>query len=166
MESSGPLSVAYHVADYGACLWISSSVEVNIGIIFTCMHAMRPVLAKLVPEFFTSGSGGSSNKYSNEKSASNKSAASNKPKPRLNPFAAVSGVGKWITRMDDTKATTSSDNGDSTDSVELSPGLEGGYGAGTGKAKTRVTTGSVPADAPSDSIVYAQEVEVFAGRKA
>jgi hypothetical protein len=45
--------------DNGAAIWIASSVETNVGIIFTCMHATRPVLAKIVPAFFSTTSGSS-----------------------------------------------------------------------------------------------------------
>ena len=40
------------LADYGAVLWIISGVETNVGIIFSCMHAARPILSKLFPDFF------------------------------------------------------------------------------------------------------------------
>jgi hypothetical protein len=123
---------------------------------------MRPVLARLVPDFFSSPS-----RVSDEKSSGYKAPTDPAPIPRktrLNPFASVSGVGKWIMHMDNTEAT-SSGNADSTvDSVDLNFGFN--VSAGTGKAKTLVTTGSMSADAPTDSIMYAQEVEVFAeGRK-
>jgi hypothetical protein len=35
---------------------MSSSVEVNIGIAFACIHAMKPIMAKLFPGMFTSSS--------------------------------------------------------------------------------------------------------------
>jgi hypothetical protein len=158
---------AYHITGYGSGLWISSTVETNIGIIFTCMHAMRPFLARLIPDFFSSPSRVSKNKYSNEKSSGYKASTDPAPtrrKARLNPFASVSGVGKWIAHMDNSKAT-SFGNADSTvDSVDLNPGLN--ISAGAGKAKTLITTGSRSGDAPTDSIMYAQEVKVFSeGRK-
>jgi hypothetical protein len=157
-------SLAYHVAGYGACLWTSSTVETNVGIIFTCMHAMRPFLAKLVPHFFSSPSRVSKNTNSNEKSFGHKSltdSASTPPKTRFNPFASVSGVGRWIAHMDVGRATNVSDNaGSAVDSVDLDCGLD--LSAGAGKAKTFVTTGSMSADTPTDNIMYAQEVEVSA----
>jgi hypothetical protein len=40
------------LVDYGAVLWIISGVETNVGIIFSCTHAARPILSKLLPDFF------------------------------------------------------------------------------------------------------------------
>jgi len=67
--------------------------------------------------------------------------------------------------MDFSRATKVSGNARSTvDSIDLDHGLD--IGAGTGKATTFVTTGQVLADTPTDSIMYAQEVEVSTeGRK-
>src|SRR6202012_3453673 len=70
-----PSTLAYHAIDYGAAVWIASSVETNVGIIFTCMHAMRPVLSKLVPGFFT------------------RSASSKKFTPNLNTWTETSQIG-------------------------------------------------------------------------
>jgi hypothetical protein len=33
-------------------IWIISNVETNIGIIFACVHAARPILSRLLPAFF------------------------------------------------------------------------------------------------------------------
>jgi hypothetical protein len=33
---------------------MTSSVEVNIGIAFSCIHAMKPIMAKLFPGMFKS----------------------------------------------------------------------------------------------------------------
>ena len=38
--------------DYGAEIWMVSNVETNFGIIFTCLHASRPILSRILPEFF------------------------------------------------------------------------------------------------------------------
>ena len=35
---------------------MTSSVEVNIGIAFACIHAMKPIMAKIFPAMFTSAS--------------------------------------------------------------------------------------------------------------
>ena len=109
--------LAYCVPGYGSCLWISSTVETNVAIIFTCMHAMRPLLAKLVPYFFSSPSRVSENRDSNEKSFGHNAltdSASTPPRARFNPFASVSGVGRWIARMDFSRATKVSSNARST----------------------------------------------------
>jgi hypothetical protein len=128
---------------------------------------MRPVFARLVPDFFSSPSRVSRNQYSNEMSSGYKDStdpAPTRPRARLNPFASVSGVGKWIMHMDNSKATGSGNADSTVDSVDLNPGLN--ISAGAGKAETLITTGSISADAPTDSIMYSQEVEVFAeGRK-
>jgi hypothetical protein len=35
---------------------MASSVEVNFGIAFACIHAMKPIMAKIFPALFTSAS--------------------------------------------------------------------------------------------------------------
>jgi hypothetical protein len=39
-------------SDYGAIIWILSNVETNVGVIFTCVHAARPILSRIFPGFF------------------------------------------------------------------------------------------------------------------
>ena len=45
-NSSFLCTVAYYNVDNGALIWMVSSVETNVGIIFTCMHAIRPILSQ------------------------------------------------------------------------------------------------------------------------
>ncbi len=42
--------------DDSALVGVTSSVEVNIGIVFACIHAMKPIMAKIFPAMFTSAS--------------------------------------------------------------------------------------------------------------
>jgi hypothetical protein len=114
---------------------------------------MRPVLARLAPNYFSSPTATSKTKYSNEKASTD---PATHPKARFNPFASVSGVGKWFAHvhMDDSMATNNSGNVDSTvDSVDISPSLDSP--AGSRKAKSLVTTYSASANEPTDSAVYA-----------
>jgi len=39
-------SISLPWSDDGAAVWASSSVETNVGIIFTCIHAIKPVMMK------------------------------------------------------------------------------------------------------------------------
>jgi hypothetical protein len=109
---------------------------------------MRPFLAKLAPNYFASPSVVS--KASDEKGSDPPTPV---PKARRNPFAAVSGVGRWIAQLDDSRITNSTAYV-TVDDVELESGLGGGVGPQ--KPKTVVTRGSLSA---TDGMY---QVEVFA----
>jgi len=59
----------------GAAIWMASSVEANVGIIFACMHAIKPILSKLIPGLFATGTSGSTastwSAYNDDKNTSN-----------------------------------------------------------------------------------------------
>jgi hypothetical protein len=143
--------------DYGAIIWIVSSVETNVGIIFTCMHAMRPVLSKLVPGFFASA--GSKNHVPNTKSWTESSPSG---------FGArLRSIASKFTGGDKTKAGKSSyaSNSGNDNSIasntEFNTELNKDYfHGGSGKVNALITTGSGSGGAPADSIMYDQRVVV------
>jgi len=147
----------YQYFYYGAIIWIVSSVETNIGIIFTCMHAMRPVLSKLVPGFFASAA--STKKYT----PNTKSWTESTP-----GFGArLKSIASKITGQNKTSAAKSSyADGSGNDNslasnTEFSTELNKDYfHGGSGKVNALVTTGSGSRAAPADSIMYDQHVVV------
>jgi hypothetical protein len=151
-----PCTVA-DLTDYGAIIWIVSSVETNIGIIFTCMHAMRPVLSKLVPGFFASG--GASKKYEpNTKSWTESTPGFG---ARLKSLASkITGQNK--SQAPKNSYTDGSGNDASlVSNTELNAEINKDYfHGGSGKVNALVTTGSGLGGAPADSIMYDQRVVV------
>jgi hypothetical protein len=149
-------TLAYHDIDYGAAVWIASSVETNVGIIFTCMHAMRPVLSKLVPGFFTA------------------STSSKKFTPNLKTWTETSqtGFGARLKSFKFTSKKRSSvpknfyaENSENDTSLagnsEFSSGPTKDYfHRGPGKVDALITTGSGSGGAPANSIMYDQQVVV------
>lgn len=144
---------------YGSIVWIVSSVETNIGIIFTCMHAMRPVLSRLVPGFFSSAAG-SSKRYA----PNLKTWTENPPTSfgaRLKSIAAKF-VSQEKSRPTKDSYTGSSGNDNSLASnIEFSTGFDKDYfHSGSGKVNALITTGPSSGEAPADSIMYNQHVVV------
>jgi hypothetical protein len=121
------------------------------------MHAMRPVLSKIVPGFFATSA--SDKKYSpNTKSWTETSPSG---------FSArLKSIASKFTGGDKTKAGKSSyANQSGDDSVagntEYSTELKQDYfHGGSGKVNALVTTGSGTRGAPADSIMYDQRVVV------
>jgi hypothetical protein len=121
------------------------------------MHAMRPVLSKIVPGFFATSA--SDKKYSpNTKSWTETSPSG---------FSArLKSIASKFTGGDKTKAGKSSyANQSGDDSVagntEYSTELkQDHFHGGSGKVNALVTTGSGTRGAPADSIMYDQRVVV------
>jgi hypothetical protein len=90
------------LADYGAVLWIISNVETNIGIIFSCTHAARPILSKLFPNFFGEVNRASSKneKLKTIEISSNWSTSSRKSTPRNTPYTVGSDAGRSKSSLD------------------------------------------------------------------
>jgi hypothetical protein len=42
----------YHITGDGSIVWITASIEYNIGIIFACFHGVKPILALIWPNTF------------------------------------------------------------------------------------------------------------------
>jgi hypothetical protein len=122
------------------------------------MHAMRPVLARLVPEYFSAA--GSANKYT--------------PDTKSWTQASTGGIGARLksiaskfTRGDKTRAGKSSyannsgNDASMASNTEFSTELNKDYfHGGSGKVNALVTTGSGTGGAPADSIMYDQRVVV------
>jgi hypothetical protein len=67
----------------GSIIWITASVEYNIGIMFACFHGVKPILALIWPNTFgtaltKSGTKGSGYSASTAKQASNGSSSASK----------------------------------------------------------------------------------------
>jgi len=157
-NSSFLCTVAYYNVDNGALIWMVSSVETNVGIIFTCMHAIRPILSKLVPSYFSNSD-------------------SRKLTPKLKTWtqtSAPTGFGarlKSITsRVAGRNKTQPAKNysyDDSANDSSLASNMDFNASpnkdyihAGPGKVNSLVTTGSDTDVPPGDSIMYDQRVVV------
>ena len=90
------------LADYSAVLWIVSGVETNVGIIFSCMHAARPILSKLLPDFFGEVNRASSKneKLKTIEISSNWSTSSRTPAPSNSSFTAKPDVEQTKSSLD------------------------------------------------------------------
>jgi len=147
----------YQLFYYGAIIWIVSSVETNIAIIFTCMHAMRPVLSKLAPGFFAAPSG---KKYT----PNTKSWTESSPTgfgARLKSIASKFAGGDRTKAGKSSYASNSGNDDSLAGNTEHSAELNKEYfHGGSGKLNTLVTTGFGTRGAPVDSIMYDQRVVV------
>jgi hypothetical protein len=90
------------LADYSAVLWIISGVETNVGIIFSCMHAARPILSKLLPNYFGEVNRASSKneKLKTIEISSNWSTSSWKSTPSNSSFTAGLDAGRTKSSLD------------------------------------------------------------------
>lgn len=87
------------VLDYGALIWLTSSIEVNIGIIFACMHAIKPLLSRIVPGLFgsTASDGRQPNYIGRQKSLNYIGGSQSTPSQTLSSEATRSG--NWTGRF-------------------------------------------------------------------
>jgi hypothetical protein len=144
--------------DYGAIIWIVSSVETNIGIIFTCMHAMRPVLSKLVPTFFASAS--ASKKHTPNTKSWTESSQSGFSSRLKSIAAKFTGGNKGKTGKSAYADNSGNDNSLASNTEFSTEQNKDYFHGGSGKVNALVTTGSGSQGAPADSIMYDQRVVV------
>jgi hypothetical protein len=143
MHTFNEYIVTNHSIDNGAAIWITSSVETNVGIIFTCMHSMKPVLSRIVPGFFSTSE---SRKHSDNS-------------------GRLRGLNKWINSPKESKGSSNATSDFSlhvhATTVELKQAQRGeSIRSSHGNVHSNVVLGSVLPDLPTDKIMYSQEVEV------
>jgi hypothetical protein len=152
--------------DNGAAIWISSSVETNIGIIFTCMHAMRPILSRLVPGFFSSTSASSNNRdtQSWQKSEDSRNGRFN---ALFRSFIRPARLNHWPTSTKESKQTSHNTSGFNADANSVHSTVEmsnvksdNRISPVTGTVDSHVMAGATFQTFPTDKMMYAKEVEV------
>ncbi|PGH05023.1 hypothetical protein AJ79_06910 [Helicocarpus griseus UAMH5409] len=58
----------YEIAYDGAIIWITAAIEWNLGIIFACLHSVKPILADVFPSVFGTSANNSFNITFSERS--------------------------------------------------------------------------------------------------
>jgi hypothetical protein len=144
--------------DDGSAIWIASSVETNIGIIFTCLHAIRPVLSKIVPGLF--GTGASSGKTKYLKTPDPATATATAKKYRFKSITQNSTWASVFNKNSSSKSGSKMSHTNQTDStVELNSITSNKtFAMQHGHSKARVSIGTGGQNIPRDKIMYAQEV--------
>ncbi len=128
--------------DYGAIIWIISIVETDVGIIFTCVHAARPILSRIFPGFFGELNRASSK---NEK------------------MKSISIFSKWSRNSTPSSysSTTETDTERAESSVEWNSVVpEKPMAARFSTTKSRATIGLNMSGAPMTEIMYSNSVQV------
>jgi hypothetical protein len=138
-------------SDNGAAVWMASSVEANVGIIFACMHAIKPILSKIIPGLFgTGGSADTRTSYDDRKGSSDHHSGS-----KAFPFRTFSAP-PASTRNDTFNPDSSTVAINCTEHDPLPAICRAPVGV-----NGRVTIGTPPgSEVPSHGIRYTQKFEV------
>ena len=157
-NSSLLCTVAYYNVDNGALIWTVSSVETNVGIIFTCMHAMRPILSKLVPSFFSNSD---SRKLTPKLKTWTETSVPTGFGARLKSITSRFARGNKIQPAKNYSHDNSANDSSLASNMDFNASPNQDYiHAGPGKVNCLVTTGSDTNGPPGDSIMYDQRVVV------